>query len=339
MYFFIPGCNVHRTYTKATIETKVRTPFFLSGPKFSFIFDRFTKTTQSWIDVMVTTGRSEQKLVTSGNCLGYYNVHKSIFKTRNTFSKSVASDSRMYSLLINLVQSERKRSVQIKIKVLTRSQLTIIKLKTIVDLEWTSIVKLSKVDSQNSIGLPGSLRSITLESLSFLQNYAIHVYWIHDLFKRSSYQPHEERFCHEDVMSKTNCNYCLNYTSVQNNYLFFWNFTRYLKCYFIIDMPVADYKSLHTYKYFSYIWGNKGFTVPESNKCPTGQSKVKVIKSWRDASQLCKSIGGSLPIIRNRHDFDEIIAFLKLSEHMPPVEGLYIGMTRNLKTQVIHLSN
>ena len=336
---FTPGCWVHRRYTKATIDTKVRTPFFLSGPKFFFLFDHFTKTTQSWIDVMVTAVRSEQKSFTSENCLGFYNVHESIFKTRNTFSKSVTSNSRLYSLLINLVQSKRKRPVQIKIKVFTRSHLSILKLKTIIDLEWTSILNLSKGNSQNSIGLPGHLRFITLESLSFLQNNAIHVYWIHDLFRRSSYQSHNERFCHEDVLSKTNCNYCLNYTTVQNNYLFFWNFTRYLKCYFIIDIPVADYKSLYPYKYYSKVWGNKGFTVPESNKCPTGESKDKVIKSWRDASQLCKSIGGSLPIIRNRNELDEIIAFLKMSEAMPPVEGLYIGLTRNLKTQVIHRLN
>ena len=187
----------------------------------------------------------------------------------------------------------------------------------------------------NSISLPGSLSSITLESLNVFQNYAINVYWIHDLFRRSSYRPHNEGFCSEEVMSKTNCNYCLNYTSVQNNYLFFWNFTQYLKCYFIIDIPVADYKSLYTYKHYSKIWGNRGFTVPKSNKCPTRQSKGKVIKSWKEASQLCKSIGGSLHIIRNRNELDEIIAFLKLSKDMPPVEGLYIGLRRSFKTQVI----
>ena len=83
---FVRNCEVKRTKIQMTIDTKARTPFFLSGPEFSFVFDRSTKTTQSWVDVMVTAVRSEQKSVTSENCLGYYNVHKSIYKKGNLFS-------------------------------------------------------------------------------------------------------------------------------------------------------------------------------------------------------------------------------------------------------------
>ena len=54
---------------------------------------------------------------------------------------------------------------------------------------------------------------------------------------------------------------------------------------------------------------------------------------------MCKSIGGYLPLIRNQDELDEIIAFLKLSEDMPPVEGLYIGLRDGFKTQVTHEEN
>ena len=97
-------CHVKRTNIKMTINTKARISFFLSGPEFCFVFDRFTKTTQSWVDVMARAVRSTQNTVTSENCLGYYNVHKSIFKTRNLFSKVMSSTSRMYSILIKLIQ-------------------------------------------------------------------------------------------------------------------------------------------------------------------------------------------------------------------------------------------
>ena len=39
-------------------------------------------------------------------------------------------------------------------------------------------------------------------------------------------------------------------------------------------------------------------------------------------------------MIRDRDELDEIIAFLKSSENMPPVEALYIGLKGSLKPQV-----
>ena len=140
---------------KVTIKTKAHTPFFLSGPEFGFVFHKYTSITQSWLDAIITA-RSEQKSVTSSNCLEYFNVHQSIFKTRNFFSKSVISTSRMDSILVNLIQSEKKRPVQIRIKVITRSKLSKTKSTTTIDLKWTSVVSLSREISQKTISLPGS---------------------------------------------------------------------------------------------------------------------------------------------------------------------------------------
>ena len=275
-----------RTEIKITIKTKARTPFFLSGPKFVFIFLKYTSITQSWLDAIITA-RSEQKSVTSSNCLEYFNVHESIFKTRNFFSKSVISTSRMDSILVNLIQSEKQRPVQIRIKVLTRSKLSKTKSTTIIDLKWTSVVSLSREISQKTISLPGHLRSVTFEALNFFQNYTINVHWIPQLFSRNFYQPNNEGFCHKDIMTTTKHNYCLNYTSVQNSYLFFWNFTQYLHCYYV-PSPHSILDREH--------WAAVGFTIPKNSKCPKRQSKAKVIKSWTEASKLCKSIGGYLPL-------------------------------------------
>ena len=218
-------CRRERINTKVTMETLAHTPYFLSGPKFNFVFPSFTKTSQTWIDVMVTASQSEQKSGTSENCLGYYNVYKSIFKTRNLFSKSVTSMSTKDSILISLLQSERRKPKQIRIKVLTRSLLSKAPSNTTIDLEWTSIVNLSRDCSRKIIALPGMLRAVTLKALSFLRNYTINVYWTSDLFTKSSHQLNGQIFCHKDVMAKTQYNYCLNYTSAQNSYLFYWNFT------------------------------------------------------------------------------------------------------------------
>ena len=323
---YICAFKCRRTDIKVTIKSKAHTPFFLSGPEFGFVFHGYTSITQSWLDAIITA-RSEQKSETSPNCLEYLNVHESIFKARNVFSKSVISTSRMDSILVNLIQSEKKRPVQIRIKVLTRSKLSKTKSTTTIDLKWTSVVSLSREISQKTISLPGILRSVTFEALNFFQNYTINVHWIPELLSRNFYQPHNDRFCHKDVMIRTKHNYCLNYTSVQSSYLFFWNFTQYLHCYYVPSTHSnVDRES----------WAAVGFTIPKNNKCPKQQSKAKVINSWTEASKLCKSIGGYLPLIRNRDEMDEIIAFLKLSEDMPPVEGLYIGLRDGFKTQVRH---
>ena len=304
---------------KVSLETKARTPFFWSGPQFTFVF--YTGATQSWVDVTITA-KSEQKSITSVNCLRYYYVHESIFKTSNLFNKSVPGTARIYSLLVNLNQSERKRPIQIRIQIVTRSQLLSTKPTTTIDLKWTSVVSLPRDIFRKLIGLPGSLRSVTLEALSFIQNYTINLYWIPYLFNRSSYQSDNERFCHKDVLAITKYSYCLNYTSGQNSCLFFWHFTQYLQCY-VTGLP---WLIGHAAK--------RGFTFSKNNKCPKQQSKAKAAKSWTEVSTLCKSIGGTLPLLRNRDELDEIIAFLKSSEDMPPVEGLYIGLKRSFKSQV-----
>ena len=304
--------------TTVSIETKARTPFFLSGPRFSL-----TMAEGSWSDVMITATRSEENSVTGANCLEQYNIYESIFKRSNLFSKSVPGVSRKDFILVNLVQSKRKRPVQIRIRILTRSKLLKTKPATTIDLNWTSVVSMSTDISRKTISLPGILKYVTLETLSFAQDNTINVHWNTDFFSRNFYKSYEG-FCHKDILTTTKHNYCLNYTSGQNSYLFFWNFTQYLKCYYIPPLKWRNF------------WAEAGFTIPKNNKCPTQQSKGKVIKSWTEASKFCKSIGGTLPLLRNRDELDEIIAFLKLSKDMPPVEGLYIGIHRIFRSQVIH---
>ena len=310
---------------KVTIETKARTPFFLSGPKFTFVFR--TGATQSWVDVMITAAGSVQKSVTNVNCLGHYNVHESVFKTSYLFNKFVPGISREDSILINLNQSGRKKPVLIRIKILTRSHLRSTDPTTHVHLEWASVISLHRGISKKLIGLPGCLSNVTLETLSFVQRYTINIYWISDLFSRGSYQSDDERFCHGDVMTKTKYTYCLNYTSVQNSYIFFWHLTQYLYCY-IIPPPMLR-------NYLMRTLANTLYTVSYNIKCnKQHKRKYMAAKSWTEASNICKSIGGNLPLLRNRDELNEIIAFLKLSKHIPPVKGLYIGLRRNVKHQV-----
>ena len=51
--------------------------------------------------------------------------------------------------------------------------------------------------------------------------------------------------------------------------------------------------------------------------------------SWREASELCRDIGGYLPYFTSREELDKLLAFLKLSSEIHPIEAVYIGLTLN----------
>ena len=51
--------------------------------------------------------------------------------------------------------------------------------------------------------------------------------------------------------------------------------------------------------------------------------------SWSEASELCRDIGGYLPYFTSREQLDKLLALLKLSSEIYPIEALYIGLTSN----------
>ena len=57
-----------------------------------------------------------------------------------------------------------------------------------------------------------------------------------------------------------------------------------------------------------------------------GPKHKRVARTWWEADNMCKSINGHLPMLRNRDELNELIALMKLSKFLPPVEFLYIGL-------------
>ena len=58
--------------------------------------------------------------------------------------------------------------------------------------------------------------------------------------------------------------------------------------------------------------------------------------SWRDANELCSGVGGYLPYFLGKQDLDELLDFLKISPHILPYEGFFIGMTLNSTEKVTY---
>ena len=50
------------------------------------------------------------------------------------------------------------------------------------------------------------------------------------------------------------------------------------------------------------------------------------VVTWEEASSLCRLLGGHLPWFGSRESLNEILALLKLSQDIPTVEAIYIGL-------------
>ena len=50
------------------------------------------------------------------------------------------------------------------------------------------------------------------------------------------------------------------------------------------------------------------------------------LKSWKNAAHLCSLVGAHLPVFSSRNELNEFIALLKYSNHIPPLEAVYIGL-------------
>ena len=91
--------------------------------------------------------------------------------------------------------------------------------------------------------------------------------------------------------------YCLNYTSGIN-----------LKKYFLYFRKVIKHNA-------------------------DGTLKSREYKSWHQANDFCKSVGGILPVFRNNKELNEVLSMFKM--HLFPAEAIYIGMIRGKKVSGI----
>ena len=51
--------------------------------------------------------------------------------------------------------------------------------------------------------------------------------------------------------------------------------------------------------------------------------------SWKEASDLCKEVGGYLPYFTSQHHMEEFLAFFKSSEVISPMAQIFIGLRSN----------
>ena len=76
---------------------------------------------------------------------------------------------------------------------------------------------------------------------------------------------------------------------------------------------------------YHYIIYSKEFSFLDFERLKDTSSYI----SWSEASELCREVDGYLPYFTSRKELDELLAFLKLSPEIHPIEALYIGLTSN----------
>ena len=260
---------------------------------------------KTWLDIVVRVKRIGNNTVNLIGLMKYPNQTLVLVK-RNNFKKLETRRDRQYMILIKSKQHLRDQ-YEMMIKITTKWQRINAVTKPVLNLTWRATVQFSNIVSFKCLSLPGEIKSLTVSSLSS-GNKHFNVYWIHNNFFDLKTQPTK---CSKDIIFQTDYTYCLIYKTVsqQNKniaqqYTFFWNIYRS----FELDT--------------------------NSGKDIKGKESAKILKSWNKASDFCKMIGGNLPLIRTRNELLEIISIFKLSKDMPPVEAIFIGLTRNVTMKV-----
>ena len=101
-----------------------------------------------------------------------------------------------------------------------------------------------------------------------------------------------------------------------------YNFTRY-NYWHKMNKVYQYYYVAYQFRYvnISYldrakIFDERGFDLQDTKK----------LGSWNEATNMCKSKGGYLPIIRSKEEQDELMRYMNLVEYTPTVNILYIGL-------------
>ena len=119
--------------------------------------------------------------------------------------------------------------------------------------------------------------------------------------------------------------FCLNYSDSINDFHFKKHY------YIIFHFHGERYKNYHDLQYhrISNSPWQKHFNVKWSRGFFKTDDRLNVKKSWTEVDELCRSAGGTLPIIRSKDELKELISLLQFEKGLPPIELIYIGFQFN----------
>lgn len=206
-----------------------------------------------------------------------------------------------------------------------------------IELSWTSNVLLSPYFPTKHISIPGLISevdsefSITpfskeLNGSGYLVTPEVVYKWITDTYYKYSLLVNKKaKLCHRELGSEIKLDFCANFshfrTSSAPSSRFYIFFRRQKDWYSITaETKVQAYRD-HVFKLY----------VPSFMDVEKFQP-YRIIKiSCRTAAQLCKHVGGSLPVFSAGEEADMLTALVKLSDQFPVVEAVYIDLIKKVR--------
>ena len=175
---------------------------------------------------------------------------------------------------------------------------------------WASNVNFHSLQPEHSISLPEIMNRVYIKSDKWQNklrlnytNVFLNILWISDNYRKYSVQSYMCKIKPLGVPSATTCFY---FSSLELN---------------------------RTYIYFKERHPYEGLKTSKINN-------YKDLLSWNKAAQLCREVGGYLPYFTNMNELAELIALMKFSKDILPLEAIYIGLNFNNNKQVnIHCVN
>ncbi len=162
---------------------------------------------------------------------------------------------------------------------------------------------LFRCNTEHLVSLSGKMYEMGVEPMKSngLDGETLVVKWIHDAFNTFSYTSYSHAFSCNASTDTFITGVCLNFSSANQ-------FGRY----YVILGKISTIKNIEF---------DSDFMV-----------------SWKGGSAICEEIGGDLPYFTNKEEQDELVALMKLSPDVYPMEALFIGLA-GVDTQKVKSSH
>ena len=308
------NCSKYFKYIWITGSTRATTPYITDGPTFAVIFDEKTIYPNSFLDIIISV-KNPYSTSTDGGKRTLDDIYPHEFLSLKQYSTHNVKPYRLknHIMYLTLTKSDRNKTLNFQLAMQTRINLREKLFLNSINLEVKYSLQMSNYNTEKFIALPGVLRAIKCITSNVSDNYTMKIYWLHDRYNSSGFQ---SKNCRHTEMGY---NYCQIFTRVRNKFLIFWHVYNYSHWHHIPNnlhhtFPFQSHMKANYYNYEKRVVYNETL------------HQMLVDMTWIEASKFCKSIGGSLPLIRNKEELTDLITFLKLSHDMPPVNVLYIGL-------------
>ena len=229
-----------------------------------------------------------------------------IKKEKMTIKSVIGNPNSIFYLHIKTAKDSRKVHIGLLLAMHSLIEFRPWKFYSKLQLLLRSCFHLSNMFKIQPVSIPGSVTHISVdmkEIHNITSKDKLEALWINHRHSRySNIDPIfvKESHCLESLNSQKRCNYS---SYAEDGY--FMN-----KYYYLFESHSVFLNGFLVRKSYSKLW------------------------SWKEADNLCRYIGGSLPYFLSREELEELVDFLKNSPHILPYEAIYIGMTINSTQKV-----